>query len=121
MEIKMTNAKAAQQLRSLRELESLETVLPAVAGFRVLQAVRGLSTALAPYEEMISKLAGKYSKDGKTVRQEDDPAAYEACVAELKELERVEICVNIEKIPFSMIEDRDLPIKAMFALNFMLE
>ena len=121
MEMKMTNAKAVEQLRRLKELEQLDLALPAVVSYRVVQAVRGLADALAPYVEMREKIVKKYAKSGNVVSREEDPTAFDACSAELEELDRLEIYVEIHKFPFSLIDGRDLPIKAMFALNFMLE
>lgn len=120
MKIKMTNAEAAQRLKSLRELESLETGLPVVAGYRIAQTVHSLTAAIAPCEDMQGKIFKKYAEDGKSLTREDNPTAFDACVAELKELDELEVSIDIQQIPLSMIESLNLPMKAMFALDFVL-
>ncbi len=119
--MKMKNAEAMKHLQDLKNLEGLETALPAVVGYRIIQNVRSFTNALAAYEEMRDRTIRKYAKDGKTVKQEEDPEAFDACVAELETLDALEVEVEIEKIPISMMKDRDVPLKTIFALDFMLE
>lgn len=119
--ITMTNAEAARHLASIKAQAGLETVLPAVVGYKIVRNMRSLASALAPYEEMRDKIIRKYAKTGNIIRREEDPDSYTACCAELEPLDALEVHVDIMKFSFSLIESRDLPLKTLFALEFMLE
>lgn len=119
--ITMTNIEVAQRLAAIKEQAGLETALPAVVGYTIVRNVRSLTAALAPYEEMRDKIIRKYAKTGNVVSRDEDPDAYAACCAELEPLDALEVSVDILTFPISLIEKRDLPLKTLFALDFMLE
>ena len=117
----MSNIEAANRLTSLRELERLTNTVPAVVGYRILQNIHALESALAPYERMRDNIIKKYSKDGKTILREKDPAAFEVCTQEIAEIAKIEVEVNVQTFAFKLIEGRDFPLNALFAMGFMFE
>lgn len=121
MKVSMTNAEALRCLNSLRELESLNNPVSAVAGYRIVQNIHALINALAPYQEIRDKTIKKHAKNGVSVDRKTDPEAFDACTRDLAEVERLTIDVEVKTFPIDMIADCKLPIHVLFALNFMLE
>ena len=121
MTLTMSNIESANRLISLRELERLTNTVPAVVGYRILQNIHALEAVLAPYDRMRDNIIKKYSKDGKTVLRENDPAAFELCSQEIAEIAKIEVEVEVQTFAFKLIENRDFPLNALFALDFMIE
>lgn len=121
MTITMSNIEAVNRLNSLRELERLSNTVPAVVGYRILQNIHALEAAVAPYDRMRDNIIKKYSKDGKSVSRENDPAVFEVCMQEISEIAQIEVEVDVQTFPFKLIENRDFPLKALFSLDFMIE
>ncbi|MBR4310828.1 MAG: hypothetical protein IKT79_07345 [Akkermansia sp.] len=117
----MSNIEAVSRLNSLRELERLSNTVPAVVGYRILQNIHALEETLAPYNRMRDNIIKKYSKDGKSVSRESDPAAFEVCTQEIEEVAQIEVEVEVQTFPFKLIENREFPLKTLFALDFMIE
>lgn len=117
----MKNAEAVARLNVLRDLEKLNISLPTVVGYRIVQNLRALQDVLVAYNDMRNKIIQKYAKDGKTIRKDEDPAAYEACEAEIEELNQLDVSVDVQTFPFSSIADKELPLNTMFALEFMID
>lgn len=121
MTLTLYNIEAANRLTSLRELERLSNTVPAVVGYRILQNIHALEEALAPYNRMRDNIIKKYSKNGKTISREDDPAAFDVCTQEIAEIAQIEVEVAVQTFPFKLIENREFPLKTLFALDFMIE
>lgn len=121
MTLTMSNIEAVSRLNSLRELERLSNTVPAVVGYRILQNIHALEETLAPYNRMRDNIIKKYSKDGKSVSRESDPAAFEVCTQEIEEVAQIEVEVEVQTFPFKLIENREFPLKTLFALDFMIE
>lgn len=120
MKMTMTNMEAIQRLNGLRELERLNNPVPAVAGYRIVQNIHALTTALAPYNEVRERTIKKYAKDGQTVSRDTDPEAFSACTKELHEIEQLTISVEVNTVPLNMFAEGKFPISAIFALSFMV-
>ena len=121
MTLTMSNIEAANRLTSLKELERLSNTVPAVVGYRILQNIHALETALAPYQRMRDNIIKKYSKDGTSVSRDTDPAAFEVCTQEIAEVAHIEVEVPVQTFPFKLIENREFPLNTLFALDFMIE
>lgn len=121
MKIRMTNIEGFQKLEALEKLKKTDTALPVVAGYRIVQNVQALSVALAAYHETRDTIIKKYSKNGVSVSKDTDPEGFEKCIAELEKIDQIEIEVEVEKIPVSLLENKSLPLAAVFMLDFMLE
>lgn len=121
MTLTMSNIEAANRLSSLMDLERLSNTVPAVVGYRILQNIHALEAALAPYNRMRDNIIKKYSKDGKSVSRETDPAAFEVCTQEIAEISQIEVEVPVQTFPFKLIENREFTMKTLFALDFMIE
>lgn len=121
MTLTMSNIEAVNRLASLRELERLSNTVPAVVGYRILQNIHALEETLAPYNRMRDNIIKKYSKDGKTVSRESDPAVFEVCTQEIAEIAQIEVEVAVQTFPFKLIENREFPLNVLFTLDFMIE
>lgn len=121
MKMKMSNAEAVQRLNGLRELEKLSNPVPTVVGYRIVQNIHALSAALAPYYEVRDKTIKEYAKDGKSISRDTEPEAFAACTAQLAEVERLEVDVEINTFPLSAIAEGKFPLNAFFVLDFMIQ
>lgn len=119
--VTMKNAEAIARLTILRELEKLNITLPTIAGYRIVQNIHALVDALVPYNTVRDTIIKSHAKDGKTVVRENDPAAFEACMTEIAELDQLDITLEVQTFPFSCISDKELPLNVMFALDFMID
>lgn len=121
MKITMTNAEAIQSLNGLRELERLNNPVPAVVGYRIIQNIHALASALMPYDEAREKIIKKHAKDGKTIHRDTEPEAFAACTDELTAIEQLTISVEVNTFPLKMLGESKFPISAFFVLDFMIE
>lgn len=121
MKIKMTNIEGFQKLEDFQKLRKLDATLPVAVGYRIVQNTQAFSRALAPYQEMRNAIIKKYSKGGDSISKDADPEGFEKCVAELEEIDRIEIEVEIEKISVSLLENKSLPLETIFMMDLMLE
>lgn len=119
----MTNAEAVRRVKGLRALNDIQTPLPAVVTYRILQNVHALEDALKPMADAEETILGRYSGGRKefVIDREKDPDAFEACSKELLKLQEITIDVEVEKIQLKQIENSELPVSAVFALDFMIE
>lgn len=119
----VTNAEAVKYMKGLRALNELHTSLPVLIGYRVLQNIHALDAALLPMAEAEKTIFSRYSngKPNYVLKKETDPDAFEKCMAELSELDEIQIEVDIVKISIDQIKNCELPLSAIFALDFMLE
>lgn len=121
MKVKMTNSQAVQLMAGLQELQKLNNPVPAVVGYRIVQNIHALATALAPYNEVRERAIQKYAPDGRTIRRDTNPEAFNACEKELHEIDKLEISVDVNTFPLSMIAESKFPISVIFALDFMID
>ena len=121
MNVNMTNAEAVQRLNYLRELKTLNNLVSAAVGYRIVQNIHTLTTALTPYYEVRDKTIKKYAKDGVSVDRKTDPEAFDNCTKELAEIDHLTINVEVATFPLSMIAECKFPLSAFFALDFMIE
>lgn len=122
MKITMTNLEAVRRLSGLKELETLSNPVPAAVGYRIVQNIHALSDALKPYQEIRDKTIRKYAKVGKTVINRDtDPEAFDACTAELAQIDHLTIDVEVGTFPLDAIAEGRFPLNIFFMLDFMIE
>lgn len=121
MKIKMTNIEGFRKLEELEKLRRLDVTLPVVAGYRIVQNTQAFSRALAPYQEMRDAIIKRYAKDGTSISKDEDPEGFERCIAELEKIDQIEIEVEIERIPVSILENKSLPLETVFMMDIMLE
>lgn len=119
--MKMTNGEAAFRLNALKQMENMDMAIPVAAGYRIMQNLKSLSTALEPYQTMRDAIIRKYSNGKLTIKKEDDPEAFQFCVKELEELDALELDVDIQKMPVSLIGKKELPFRILYAMEFMIE
>ena len=82
---------------------------------------RTLSHALEPFHEAVDNAVRSHSGGAETINREQDPAAFDACAREITELRQIGMDVPVHTIRISQIENVELPVSALFALDFMLE
>ncbi len=122
MKITLTNLEAVHRLGGLKELEKLSNPVPAAVGYRIVQNIHALSEALKPYQEIRDKTIRKYAPAGKTVINRDaDPEAFAACTAELAQIDRLTIDVEIGTFPLDAIAEGRFPLNVFFTLDFMID
>lgn len=119
--MKMTNYEADQHVGELSSLKELRVSLPALVGYRILQNLHALKNGLQPYYDAVDDAVRKYSGGKERINESDDPDAYAACVGEIAELRQAEIDVDVQTIEFEAMRGVDLPLSALFALDFMLK
>lgn len=117
--MKFTNLQAFQTMQSLNTLTDIK--FPAVASYRILQATQTLQTILSPYLTTRDSIIAKYADASGAVIQKDNPEAYESCIAELKDLDTLEIDIEVKPFKITLLEGIDLTIAQMSALEFLIE
>lgn len=119
--MKMTNYAAEQHLMQMTDLRNETGNLPVMAGYRILQNIHSLETALKPYIDMRDETVRKHSGGKEELRSEEDPEAFRAAMAEIDSIGNLEVDVEINPLSIDLIRDRELPMKVLFALDFMLK
>lgn len=119
MKRKMLNIEAKTLFDQFGDISQLEIEVPVKVGFRILQNVQNLNTALMPYAKELDRIIGLYSKDGVSVNEDDDPVIYKKAMGLVNELNAIEIEVEIEEIDISDLKFFKVPMKDMAALKFI--
>lgn len=119
--MKMTNYAAEQHLVQMSELRNETGNLPVMAGYRILQNLHALEAVVKPFVDMRDETVRKYSGGKEELHSEDDPEAFRAAMAEIDSIGNLEVEVEINPLSIDLIRDRELPMKVLFALDFMLK
>ena len=119
MKKKLTNAAADLTLVALTEIAKSGADVPVRAGFRILQNIRALEAVVGIYRSENDRIIRDASGGRERLDKAQDPEAFERCQKKLKELAGVEIEVEIAEIEAQDLEDVKLPMKSMFALQFI--
>lgn len=116
----MTNYEADQHVQELNDLRTLQIPVPTLVGYRILQNLHNLKSVLQPYYDAVDDAVRRHSGGRERIDKEDDPEAYAECVQAIAALRQVEIDVDIYSIKIEALGTGELPISALFALDFML-
>lgn len=118
--MKMTNYEADQHLRDLTGLKSLSVSISAVVGYRIMQNIHAIQDALRPYQDAVDDAVRRHSGGQERIDERDDPSAYAQCVEEIAALRQIEVDIPVQTIEIEALGEGNLPLSALFALDFML-
>ncbi len=114
-----TNAEADEVLSTLLELLETQKEFPVEVGFKIAQNIKSLEDVVGVYRTEAERIIKNYSKDGKTVKKEEDPEKFEECRDKLERLGKIKISVQINEISMDDLKGMKLSIKQIFALAFI--